>query len=237
MSDAQSFIEHCDISLPREVWQLTCKWVKRRRRETRHGEGRMGANRTCRVVPVGMQKCSLPSRFSESLAMSMARGHGLGSRVHWGNDGFCIDVALAHPHRAGDVTIGVLCDSSRFLQAPDPVEWDLFRVVVHESQGWKLHRVWTPQFFRDAAGHLGGIAEGVQEHLLPGEAEGCAGGDAGAGGVRGGNQRRCFAADGGTTERGCYSLRMMSSGVPFASGAGQIRSRGCRHPWFRESGK
>jgi len=116
-------------------------------------------------VVVQQQGLSLPSRFSESLAESLKDAHQLGSFVHWGNDGFCVDVAVAHPHREGDVTIGVLCDSSRYLQAPDPVEWDLFRTLVHESQGWKLTRVWTPQFFRDVAGAKAAIAEEVRAFL------------------------------------------------------------------------
>jgi hypothetical protein len=116
-------------------------------------------------VLVHQRQLSLPSLFSESLARQLAAEHQLGSQVHWGNDGFCVDVAVAHPHRAGDVTIGVLCDSSRYLQAPDPVEWDLFRTLVHESQGWKLRRVWTPQFFRDSVGHESAIAQEVRVFL------------------------------------------------------------------------
>jgi len=108
---------------------------------------------------------SLPSRFAESLANTLAASQHLGSHVHWGNDGFCIDLALAHPLRPDGVTIGLLVDSNRYLQAPDPVEWDLFRAAIHESQGWKLHRVWTPQFFRDPQTHLAAIAAEVQKHL------------------------------------------------------------------------
>ncbi len=117
------------------------------------------------AVFVRPQVRSLPSRFSESVAQRLAGGHGMGSVVHWGNDGFCVDVALAHPLRPDDVTIGILCDGARFQNADDPVEWDLFRTQVHESQGWKLHRVWTPQFFRQPADHLDAIAAEAREHI------------------------------------------------------------------------
>ena len=43
--------------------------------------------------------------------------HRVGGDVHWGNDGFCVDVALHHPRRMEDVTIGLLCDTNRFEQA------------------------------------------------------------------------------------------------------------------------
>ena len=89
----------------------------------------------------------------------------MGSTVHWGNDGFCVDVAVAHPLRAEDVTIGVLCDSARFRNAEDPVEWDLFRTLVHESQGWQLQRIWTPQFFRQPGEATTELAERVREFV------------------------------------------------------------------------
>jgi len=101
---------------------------------------------------VHVRPSQAPSPFAQALAQRLSREHQVGSEVHWGNDGFCVDVALHHPRDADDVTIGVLCDGARFTQAEDPVEWDLFRTSVLESQGWVLHRLWTPHFFRDPRG-------------------------------------------------------------------------------------
>jgi hypothetical protein len=106
-----------------------------------------------------------PSEFAKALASRVAADHNFGSDVHWGNEGFGIDVAMQHPNRAEDVTIGILCDMSRFSGSDDPVEWDVFRTAIHESQGWKLHRVWTPHFFRDPKGATNAIAECVREML------------------------------------------------------------------------
>jgi very-short-patch-repair endonuclease len=68
-----------------------------------------------------------------------------------------VDLALHHPDRAEDVTLGVLCDGTRFGPAQDPVEWDVFRTAIHESQGWRLHRVWSPSLFRDIDGGVRAI--------------------------------------------------------------------------------
>jgi hypothetical protein len=110
-------------------------------------------------VPAEVHVCSsqAPSSFALALAQRLAREHQVGSDVHWGNDGFCVDVALHHPHHADDVTIGILCDGARFAQAEDPVEWDLFRTSILESQGWTLHRLWSPRFFRDPRGCMQAI--------------------------------------------------------------------------------
>jgi hypothetical protein len=93
-----------------------------------------------------------PSLFAESLAEVLATEHRLSSDVYWGNDGFMVDLALRNPAQTEQVSLGVLCDATRFANTTDPVEWDVFRTGIHEAQGWKLHRVWSPHFFRDPRG-------------------------------------------------------------------------------------
>lgn len=114
---------------------------------------------------VNLRPTRTPSAFAEAFAGDLKSKRNIGSDVHWGNDGFCIDMALHHPARPGDVTIGVLCDGSRFALAEDPVEWDVFRTGVLQDQGWALHRVWTPHFFRDPEGSSAAVARGVEEFL------------------------------------------------------------------------
>jgi hypothetical protein len=106
-----------------------------------------------------------PSLFAEALGDLLYKKHQTGSVVYWGNDGFCIDVALRHPGITGDATIGVLCDGVRFEQAEDPVEWEVFRASILEATGWQLHRVWTPQFFRDLEGQTEGILRRARAYV------------------------------------------------------------------------
>ncbi len=119
---------------------------KRRSRDQERKSGQVYARPT-----------ELESPFVRALAEDLATRHGLSSTVDWGNDGFCVDIALHHPSRPDDVTIGVLCDGCRFRKTNDPVEWDVFRTAVLESQGWTLHRLWTPHFVRDEKGTVEAI--------------------------------------------------------------------------------
>ncbi|HEX4124411.1 MAG TPA: AAA domain-containing protein [Tepidisphaeraceae bacterium] len=111
---------------------------------------------------VNVRKSKFPSNFASQFAQRLHAEHRMGSDVHWGNDGFCIDLALHHPQRPEDVTVGVLCDLNRFAQAADPVEWEIFRTAVLEAQGWTFSRVWTPHFFRDRVGVTGGVLKDAQ---------------------------------------------------------------------------
>lgn len=90
-----------------------------------------------------------PSPVAQALGHMLHQQHHIGSTVHWGNDGFCVDVALTHPEMPEDVTIGILADFNRYRKTPDPISWELFRVLVLRSQGWDLHRLWSPGLFRD----------------------------------------------------------------------------------------
>jgi len=106
-----------------------------------------------------------PSRFSTSLAGQLAKANRYSSTVHWGNEGFCVDIAIHHPDRPDDVTLGICCDVARYDKAVDLIEWEVFRTMILEGQGWKLHRIWTPQFARDVQGSMQAISVGV-ENLL-----------------------------------------------------------------------
>jgi hypothetical protein len=99
-----------------------------------------------------------PSRLAAAMGRSLLDDRNTGSHVHWGNDGFCVDVACIHPLMPADVTVGVLTDFSRFHKTPDPVEWDLFRAQVLRNQGWELQRVWSPVLFRKREETLAAIS-------------------------------------------------------------------------------
>ena len=100
---------------------------------------------------------SSPSPVAEALARQIFETHGTSSTVYWGNDGFCIDVALANPVLPADVTLGLLTDFTRYAKTPDPIAWEQFRTMVLSDQGWQLHRLWSPALFRDADATLAAI--------------------------------------------------------------------------------
>jgi hypothetical protein len=174
---------HLVTSIPREVytalaplaagqapsgaWLLFSylQWAETLEREYREEGERLSLARVSPQVETLERPSGAPSPFARALARRLAQSQGLSSDVHWGNDGFCVDVALHHPTQAENVTVGILCDGSRFARAPDRVEWDLFRTAMLEGQGWKLLRLWTPQFFRDPEAALESVLRASAEVL------------------------------------------------------------------------
>jgi len=106
-----------------------------------------------------------PSKVAEALGQSLRVDEKIGSTVHWGNDGFMVDVALTHPLMPEDVTLGVVTDFNRYRNTPDPIDWELFRSAILRRQGWQLKRVWSPRLFRDLETEKGGVEEKHKREL------------------------------------------------------------------------
>jgi Fe2+ transport system protein FeoA len=137
------------------------EWLERAYAEEQQHHGQSeSASSECHVLDT-----KYPSEFARALGELLASEHAIGSQVHWGNDGFAVDAALQHPEREDDVTIGVLCDGSRFAKAADRVQWDIFRTEVLEGQRWRLQRIWSPQLFRDPEGTIAQLIRKREEWL------------------------------------------------------------------------
>ncbi len=83
----------------------------------------------------------------------------------WGNEGFCVDVALQDPQGARNVSLGVFLDFNRYRKTADPVKWEHFRSVMLKSQGWDIRRVWTPELFRKDREVIDELLEAHRKHL------------------------------------------------------------------------
>lgn len=112
------------------------------------------SSESTQVGTTSVRPSRTPSHFAKALGSKLVKAKNVSNIVHWGNEGFCVDLALLHPRKGEDVTVGVQCDLTGFAGSDDPVEWVMFQTMIHENQGWRLHRVWTPHYFRDTTKEL-----------------------------------------------------------------------------------
>ena len=74
------------------------------------------------------------------------RGVMLERRV--GSAGWAIDLAVVDEHRPGRYVLGIECDGASYRAGGTARDRDRIRRLVLESLGWRIHRVWSPEYFR-----------------------------------------------------------------------------------------
>ena len=123
------------------------------------------------------------SPFEEAVRRALEeRGHRVASQV--GVSGYRIDLAIQSEDGTA-FDLGVECDGATYHSAPAARDRDRLRQDVLEGLGWRIHRVWSASWVRDAGAQLGAIERALAEArterraAAPGEAP-RDGGDAGA---------------------------------------------------------
>jgi hypothetical protein len=156
-----------DGQTPNGRWLLYAYLAYIEALEKKEAEERSRNQKAQETPVVTIDENEYSSQLCVNLAHGLAAIHKLSSRVPWGTPGFCIDIVVQQPGKTDEGGMGVLCDMSRFVQAADPVEWEVFRTSALERQGWKLHRVWSPSIFTDASLHLTAIANSSRREISP----------------------------------------------------------------------
>jgi hypothetical protein len=88
------------------------------------------------------------SPFEESVAAAIAAmGYEVDSQV--GSVGFRIDLAVKNPHRKGQYICAIECDGANYHSTRSARERDRLRQSVLEGLGWKFHRIWSTDWFRN----------------------------------------------------------------------------------------
>ena len=70
----------------------------------------------------------------------------------YGVAGYRIDFACAHPERAGDMVLAIEADGASYHSGHTARDRDRLRQEVLESKGWRFHRIWSTDWFRDPEG-------------------------------------------------------------------------------------
>lgn len=60
-----------------------------------------------------------------------------------------VDIGVVHPDRAGNYILGVECDGATYHSSKAARDRDRLRQDVLEGLNWKIHRVWSTDWYRD----------------------------------------------------------------------------------------
>jgi very-short-patch-repair endonuclease len=80
-----------------------------------------------------------------------------------GVSGFFIDLAVRHPKATDDFILGVECDGASYHSSRSARDRDRLRQEILERMGWRIHRVWSTDWFSDPKGQLQRLLAVIEE--------------------------------------------------------------------------
>ena len=82
-----------------------------------------------------------------------------------GCNGFYIDLAVRDPEKAGRYILAVECDGATYHSSASARDRDRIRQAVLEGLGWRFHRIWSTEWFRNAPGEIARLKESIEQSV------------------------------------------------------------------------
>jgi len=118
--------------------------------------------RTGRLSMAQRADRGMDSVFEEQvMAALQERGYQVHPQV--GIAGFFIDLAVADAEVPGRYLIGIECDGAEYHLSRSARDRDRLRQAVLEDHGWKIHRIWSQDWFQRPTGELDRLVRAIEE--------------------------------------------------------------------------
>jgi len=112
-------------------------------------------------IPIVTGK-DIDSPFEEAVYRSLTQlGYEVKAQI--GSAGFFVDLAIVDPDTPGKYVLGIECDGATYHSARSARDRDRLRQQVLESLGWKIHRIWSTDWFRHPERELKRVVEAVEK--------------------------------------------------------------------------
>jgi very-short-patch-repair endonuclease len=104
------------------------------------------------------------SPFEEAVAQVLRQaGYSVVPQI--GVAGFFIDIGVRHPSRCDEYILGVECDGAMYHSALSARDRDRLRQDVLESRGWKIHRIWSTDWFNNREAEIKRLLQRIEKSL------------------------------------------------------------------------
>lgn len=105
--------------------------------------------------------------FEEAVAEAL-RQSGLQIDEQVGVGAYRIDLAVRDPRDTTRYLLGIECDGATYHSARTARDRDLLRQQVLRDQGWRVHRLWSTEWFRDREKALQSALRSVEQAMRSG---------------------------------------------------------------------
>ena len=99
----------------------------------------------------------------ERLVAKRIRDAGYDVHYQVGCSGYRIDLGVVDPKAGGRYILGVECDGATYHRAATARDRDKLRQSILEGLGWKLHRIWSTDWWHDAEGQTNKLLQILDE--------------------------------------------------------------------------
>ncbi|RYG35826.1 DUF3320 domain-containing protein [bacterium] len=110
------------------------------------------------------------SPFEESV-LARLRAHGYNVEPQVGSCGFFIDMAVRHPDQPQRFVLGIECDGAMYHRARSARDRDKLRQAALESRGWRIHRIWSTDWFHNPEREFERLVKAVEAAIHAGGSE------------------------------------------------------------------
>ncbi|MFB9268372.1 DUF4011 domain-containing protein [Bradyrhizobium erythrophlei] len=97
----------------------------------------------------GRQSGEEPDSDFERWFLSRLKSANYDAHPQVGVAKYRIDIGVVHPDKPGSYILGVECDGATYHSSKSARDRDRLRQDVLESLNWKIHRVWSTDWYRD----------------------------------------------------------------------------------------
>ncbi|WOX21231.1 DUF3320 domain-containing protein [Streptomyces solicathayae] len=106
---------------------------------------------------------AVPESPFEEEVLDVLRGWGYSVQPQVGVAGFRIDMAVRHPAAPGSYALGIECDGVMYHSSRAARDRDRLRESVLRDLGWKLHRIWGTDWYRNRRDAMARLRAAVEE--------------------------------------------------------------------------
>lgn len=90
---------------------------------------------------------------------------GYGYQPQVGMAGFFVDLAVVDPRDPDRYVLGIECDGAAYHSSRYARDRDRLRQAILESRGWKIHRIWSTDWFYRQAREIEKLKNAIESAL------------------------------------------------------------------------
>lgn len=105
--------------------------------------------------------CEADSPFEEEVLKAI-ENLGYRAEAQVGCNGFYIDLAVRDPNKAGRYILAVECDGASYHSSAIARDRDRIRQHVLEGLGWRFHRIWSTDWFRNQPSEIARLKQSIE---------------------------------------------------------------------------